>query len=101
MTRDPPQEDDVNISLLKMMRQPTAHSVRKSGGIPSKGPRDLGPLVLDPPTNTEGIELEIRSDSKTVVEWISGKAKQKTTVGAMEWAQKQLREWWSKGVDLR
>ena len=30
-----------------------------------------------------GIVLEIRGDSNTVAEWIDGKAKQKTTVGAM------------------
>ena len=52
--------------------------------------------MLEPPTNTEGTELEIMGDSKTVGEWINGKAKQKTTVGPVRVTQNQLREWWPK-----
>ena len=46
------------------------------------------------------MQLEVRADSKMVVEWINGMAKQKTTVGAMEVAQEQLRQWWCRGVEL-
>ena len=86
-------------AVTKMMRQPTAHLEKKPGGIPSKEPRDLDPMVLGPWTNIEGIEMEIRDDSKTVVEWINGKAKQQTSVGAVEVAQKQLKEWLGKILD--
>ena len=75
---------------MKMLRQPTTHPEKKLGGIPSKEPRNLDPVILQPPTNTEGIEL-VRGDSKTVVDWISGHAKQRTTFDAMGAAQKQLR----------
>ena len=47
------------------------------------------PLVLEPPTNAEGIELEIQGDSKTVVDWINGHAKQRTTVDAVRAARKE------------
>ena len=86
---------------MKTTREPTVHLVKKPEGISSKEPRDLDPLVLEPPMKTKGIELEIRKDSKMVVKWINGKAKQKTTVGAVGVAQKHLRELWSKGVDFR
>ena len=66
----------------------------------NKEPRDLDLVVLEPPTNTDRIDLEIRVDSKTV-EWINGKKKRNTTVEAVGVTQKQLREWWSKCVDLR
>ena len=56
---DLPQKEDVIMVLLKMMRQPTAHSVRKPGGIPGKEARDLDPSVLEPPMNTQGVELEM------------------------------------------
>ena len=95
--RVPPRKEDVITAPMKMMRQPTAHFVKKL----CKKPRDLDPLMLEAPTRTHGIELEIRRDSKTVVEWIKGKAKHKTTVEATEVAQKQSREWWYRGVDLR
>ena len=52
------------------------------GATPAKEPRELDLMVLELPTNTEGIELEIRSDSKTVVDWI-GHAKQRTAVDAV------------------
>ena len=69
---DPLQKEDV---IVATMRQPIAHSERKPGGIPSIELRDHDPSVLELPTKTEGIELEIKSDSKTVVEWINGEAK--------------------------
>ena len=58
------------VALMKMLRQPAAHVDKKPGGIPSKEPKDLDPMVLQLP-------LVIRSDSKTVLDWINGHAKQK------------------------
>ena len=64
-----------------LMRQLTAHLMKKPGSIPSQDTRDFHPLVLKPQANTEGIEF--RGDSKNVVAWINGKAKQKMAVGAV------------------
>ena len=77
MIRHPPRKVDVIISLLKMLRQPTAHVKKTGGGIPSKKPRELDSMVLEPPTTATGVGLEIRGDSKTVVDLINGHAKQK------------------------
>ena len=62
--------------------------------------RDVDPLILDPPGNIEGIELAIRGDSKTVVDWINGKAKQKTPSRIIDNIQLKLMDWWKKGVHL-
>ena len=73
MIRDPPEKEDV-IVVLKMVRQLTAHLERKPGGIPSKEWRDLDPLVLDPSTNTKGIDQEGQQDGCGVDQW-QGEAK--------------------------
>ena len=52
-------------SILEDDRQPTAPSMGKLGGME---PRDLDPMVLEPPTNTKGFEVEITGDRKAVVE---------------------------------
>ena len=72
------------IILLKMMVQPTAHVKKTGGGIPSKKPRELDST----PTTATKVELEIRGDGKTVVDWINGHAKQKTPIRTVEVAQK-------------
>ena len=56
--------------------------------------------MIEPPRTVEGIELVIREDSKTVIDWINGKAKLKVSYRAIETIQIQLVEWWKKGVDL-
>ena len=45
--------------------------------------------------------LEIREDSETVVDWVSGHSKLKTKECTVARAQNLLREWWSRGLDLR
>ena len=42
------------------------------------GIEPLDPVILDDPSESKGGQLEIRGDSKTVVEWINGKARQPT-----------------------
>ena len=37
---------------------------------------ELDPVVLAAPMSGEGIQVEIRGDSKTVVDWIDDKARQ-------------------------
>ena len=46
------RKDDLAIALLRMLREPKIHLEKKRGGIPSKKPRDLDPLVLEPPDDT-------------------------------------------------
>ena len=55
--------------LQEMMRQPTEKKKQNGRGIPKKKPRDLSPLVLEKPTSDKKLILEIRCDSKTVVDW--------------------------------
>ena len=74
--------------------------MKKDGGIPLTKARDVDPLTIDSPGTTEGIELVIRGDSKTVVDWINGKAKQKTPSRFIDNIQLQLMDWWRKWVDL-
>ena len=45
----------------------------EKGGIAlTKKPRDLAPLVLEVPTEDKKLILEIRGDSKTIVDWVNG-----------------------------
>ena len=73
---------------------------KADGGIPLRKERKQYPLLRKPPRTVEGIELVIRGDNKTVVDWINGEAKQKVSYRAIEIIQIQLVEWWKKGVDL-
>ena len=45
--------------------------------------------------------LEIRSDSKTVVDWVNGRAKLKSPESTIAAAQNLLRKRWGRGVDQR
>ena len=38
-------------------------------------------MVLEAPGKGEGIQVDIRVDSKTLVDWINGKARQKVGMG--------------------
>ena len=40
-------------------------------------------------------------DSRTAVDWINGRARQKKNTDDVRSAQMQVRDWWSRGVDLR
>ena len=69
-------------------------------GISFRKEKELDPLLLVPPRTVAGIELVIRGNSKTVVDWINGNAKQNVSYRAIETIQIQLMEWWEKGGDL-
>ena len=75
-------------------------SKKIEGGIPLRKERELDPLITEFLRTVEGIELVFRGDSKTVVDWISGKAKLKVSYGVIEITQMQLMEWWRRGVDF-
>ena len=70
-------------------------------GIGKKKPRDSSPLVPWKPTSDKRLTLEIRGDSKTVVDWVNGHAKVKSLESTITTAQNLLWRWWSRGVDLR
>ena len=57
---------------------------KAAGGVPLRKERELDPLLFVLPRTVEGIEMVIRGDSKTVVDWINGKAKQKVSYRAFE-----------------
>ena len=57
VAQGPPRKEDVMISLLKMMRQPTEKKPQKGGGVPKKKPKDLGPLVLELPSEDKKLML--------------------------------------------
>ena len=88
--------------LLLLLKRINLTSVltKKDGGIPLKKARDVDPLILDPPGNTEGIQLVLRGDSETIVDWIDGKAEQKKPSRIIDNTQIQLVNWWRQGVDL-
>ena len=74
MAQGPLRKEDVTISLLTMMRQPT--ETREAAM--TKQPGDLKPLVLKMPAEDKKLVLEIRRDSKTIVDWVNGHVKLKT-----------------------
>ena len=74
MLRHPPRKEDVTVYLLMMTRQPTAHPKPRGGGIPRQKPRELSPLALEPPEIDKGAMLDIRHDSKTVVDFLNSHA---------------------------
>ena len=47
---------------------------QKDRGRYSSQERELDSLVMEPPRTVEGIELVIRGDSMTIVDWINDKA---------------------------
>ena len=65
----------------------------------TKKPRDLEPLVLEWAAENKNVILEVRCDSKTIVDWVSGHSKTKTKDSTIASAQNLLREWWDRGVD--
>ena len=71
MIQSPPRKEDVMISLLKMMRQPTEKKNQKGGGSGKKKPRDLVSSVLEGPTSDQKLMLDVRGYSKTVVDWVN------------------------------
>ena len=97
MTQGPPRKEDVMISLLKMMRQPTEKKPQKGGGAPKKKPRDLEPVILEMPAEEKKLMLQIRGDSKTIVDWVFGHAKLKTWESAAATVQNLLWDWWGRG----
>ena len=58
-------------------------------------------MVLVVPGNGGGIQVEVRRDSKTVVDWVSGKAKQTSVFWPLGDIQCQLRKWWSNAANTR
>ena len=66
----------------------------------NKEPRQLDPLVLEDPVTDGGIQMEIRGDNKTVVDWVNGKARERGAIGGIQ-RERQLREWWGNKTNTR
>ena len=49
----------------------------------------------------EGLQVEIRGGSKTVVDWINGKGRDRDGRGAFGGIQRQLRAWWGNKTNPR
>ena len=96
----PPKKTEAVPALVRAIHLSPLQIKMTDGGIPLGNERELDPLLLVPPRTGTGIELVIRGDSKTVVDWINGKAKQQVSYRAIETIQILLMEWWKKGVDL-
>ena len=58
-------------------------------------------MFLESPGRGEGIQVEIRGDSKMVLDWINGEVRQSSTGRAFGNVEKQMREWWGRAVNLR
>ena len=68
----------------------------KSSEIPNKEPKHLHPLALEV---RRRVQVGIREGSKTV-DWINGNARERTSRGAIEGVQRQLRDWWSDQANM-
>ena len=66
-----------------------------------KKPRDLEPTVPETPVEDKKLMLELRGDSKTVVDWLNGHAKLKACESTIAAAQNLLRKRRGRGVDQR
>ena len=69
--------------------------------MPTKKLRDLAPLVLEVPTEDEKLTLEIRRDSKTILDCVNSHATLMTKESTIASAQNLLREWVGRRLDLR
>ena len=72
VTRGPLRKEDVTVRLHATMRHVAGHRKDKKSGLPTKKPRDPDPLILEEPAENKKIILEMRGDSKTIVDWVFG-----------------------------
>ena len=91
---NPPKKTEAVPTLVLAIHLSPLQIKKIEGGILLRKERELDSLVMEPPRTVEGIELVIRCDSKTIVDWINGKAKQKVSYRAIEIIQIQHMEWW-------
>ena len=71
----PPKQTEAVPALVRAVPLSQLQIKMTDGGIPLRKERELDPLLR----TVEGIGLVIRGDSKMVVGWINGKAKQKVS----------------------
>ena len=101
MTELKPREEDVIRSLLESMKQAVGQKKEPNGSLPTKQPSDLPLLKLKIPVAGKLPTLEIKGDSKTIVDWVTSCAKLKARVSTVEAIQNLLREWWGRGIRLQ
>ena len=101
MAQNKIRKENVIRSLLESMRQTVEKKAEPNGTRATKKPRNLPLLEVDIPQAGQRPTLEIRGDCKTIVDWINGRAKEKTRECTVEETQSFLRDWWGRGVHQR
>ena len=101
VTRGPLRKEDVTVRLLKTMRHAAGKRKDKKSGLPTKKPRDPDPLILEEPAKNKKFILQMRGDSKTIVDWVNGHAKLKTKEDTIASPQSIKWDWWGRRVDVR
>ena len=96
MAKQLPRKKDVIHSSLQSLRQAVEEQTKATETRPSKKPRELPFLELGIPEEGKKLTLEIRSDSKTLVDWVNGHATLKTRESTVANTQNLLREWWGE-----
>ena len=84
VTKNAEERGEMIVSFLNMTRQLTKHLVEKVDESPDKELGQLAPLVLEVPGRSEEVQVQIKRDSMTEVDWIN--ARERTARGAM-WRQ--------------
>ena len=89
----PLKMDGVILAVLRTTRKLAEHRMKKKAKDFSNKQRELDPVVFEAPERGERGQLEIRSDSKTVVDWITSKARQRPVWCVDGSVQRHLRQW--------
>ena len=79
MAQAQPRKEDIIRNLLESMKQPVDKKKESKGSVPTKKPRDLPPLDLGTSVPRESPTLETKGDNKTIVDWMNGHTKMKTS----------------------
>ena len=102
MAQGPLRKEDVTCSLLASMRQATANTEKKESTCRRRGQETWPRLLLEVPAEDKKLMLEIRRDSKTIVDWVDNRhvklTRKESTIASV---QNILRNRWERGVDLR
>ena len=75
--------------------------MKKSRRTSPTNKEELDLMVFEAPDRGERVQLEIRSESKTVVDLITSKARQRSVWEAVGSVQRQLRQWLDQTANLK
>ena len=91
-----PKEDEVVVTTLKNEKTAFEAPAKEGHWCALRKKK----VVLEATGKGEGIQVEIRDDSRTVVDWVNGMARQRSAWDAGD-IRRQLREWWGRTATLR